>query len=161
MVMKVRRGIVFTTMVVLLFIALAFVLCMMIITSNPSKIIHQANYTGAMKLVLLITGYEGGHYNVTVLNTNDTSIPTRDNCWLFISQPIIEDWWTEFLAPSQLTTGTIIGVNDYEFSNNIAALNNNKTYYLPDQIQVTVPNGTDWTAKIKIIGVYGLSSVTI
>jgi protocatechuate 3,4-dioxygenase beta subunit len=112
---------------------------------------QQANISGGAKLVLKITGFEGGHYNVTVLYTNDTSIPIGDNCWLFIRQPIIKDWWSTFLAPSQLTTGIIIGINDYGFSNNIATRNNNNTSYLPDQVEVIVPNGTDWTSKIKIL----------
>lgn len=154
MVIKVRRGIVFTTMAVLLFIALAFVLCVMVITSSPSSSTPYANYYGEAKLVLQITGFEDGHYNTTVLKTNDKSIPINDSCWLFIEQTHGEYWtWDSLIAPSKLTNDTIIGINDYEFSNNITVPPDYNVSYQHDDIEVTIPYGADWTTKIEIIGV--------
>src|SRR5271157_633796 len=139
-----KKGMLFEAVAVLLLIILVFVLYLMVTTSGQSDVSRQANYAGAAKLVLQITGEEG-HYNVTVLYSNNTSVSIGDHCWLFINQPLSEGWST-LLTPSQLTTDTIIGINDYGL-----AVGDNKVH-LPDQIDVTVSMGTEWTAKIKILG---------
>jgi len=110
---------------------------------------QQANYAGAAKLVLQLTGMGEGQYNARVLYSNDSSIPVGDNCWLFITQPQSDTFCSLTINPSQLTTGTIIGIDDYGFSPGLAEGNN--TAYQPDQVDVTVPEGTGWTNEIKIL----------
>lgn len=80
------------------------------------------NYAGDAKIVLQITSVHNGGYDpsnfesyfgVHVLYSNDSAIKVGSDYTLLISQIGVTEFFTTTLAPTQLTTGTIIGINDY------------------------------------------------
>jgi hypothetical protein len=113
---------------------------------------QEANYAGAAKIVLEIVNEENvpvssslsfPGYNVHVIYSDDPAIIAGQNYDMYIIQEEVNYYGTlTGVTPTELVPGTVIGINNYQFGDNI--------------ISVTVqgdPDQTDaWEQQITILG---------
>jgi hypothetical protein len=83
------------------------------------------------------------YYTVEVMQSSDPAIATGTYAMLVLNfNPGQPPSNMVAKAPGQLVTGAVLGINDYTYDG---------SYRPYGKIEVDIPIGTDWTAKVSVL----------